>query len=213
MVHLWQAAHAETWRDDEDTLARGFHPGIEPRGRAPRAGQVEPSNDEEDRHYAARGLTMMMDGDLDGAVDVFQQIEQKDPDSPLGFVLEANATWWKIYYVSANLIDPDVFDVANMEATPYDSHFDDLDNVAIRKAEARIHQHEDLARSYLYEGYAYALRARLEGLHDRDLPTARAGKKMRSLASPGAGARSQPYGRLSGRWHLQLLCRHAPRHR
>jgi hypothetical protein len=53
--------------------------------------------------------------------------------------------------------------------------------VAIRKAEARIHTHEDLARSYLYEGYAYALRARLEGLHDRDLSTARAGKKMRSL--------------------------------
>ena len=143
------------------------------------AGSNRP-NDEDDRHYAARGVAMMMDGDLDGAIEVFQQIEQKDPDSPVGFVLEADATWWKIYYVSANLIDPDVFDVANMEATPYDSHFDDLDNVAIRKAEARIHLHQDLARSYLYEGYAYALRARLEGLHDRDLATARAGKKMRS---------------------------------
>ena len=143
------------------------------------AGPARP-NDEEDRRYAARGVNMMMDGDLDGAVEVFQQIEQKDPDSPLGFVLEADATWWKIYYVSANLIDPDVFDVANMEATPYDSHFDDLDNVAIRKAEARIHLHQDLARSYLYEGFAYALRARLEGLHDRDLATARAGKKMRA---------------------------------
>ena len=105
-------------------------------------------NDEDDRHYAARGVDMMMDGDLDGAIEVFQQIEQKDPDSPVGFVLEANVTWWKIYYVSANLIDPDVFDVANMEATPYDSHFDDLDNVAIRKAEARIHLHQDLARSF-----------------------------------------------------------------
>jgi tetratricopeptide (TPR) repeat protein len=143
------------------------------------AGPSQP-NDEEDRHYAVRGVAMMMDGDLDGAIEVFQQIEQKDPDSPLGYVLEADATWWRIYYVSANLIDPDVFDIANMEATPYDSHFNDLDNVAIHKAEARIHRHQDLARSYLYEGYAYALRARLEGLHDRDLPTARAGKRMRS---------------------------------
>jgi hypothetical protein len=137
-------------------------------------------NDEDDRHYAGRGVNMMMDGDLEGAIEVFQQIEQKDPESPLGYVLEADATWWRIYYVSANLIDPDVFDVANMEATPYDSHFDDLDNVAIRKAVARIHLRQDLARSYLYEGFAYALRARLEGLHDRDLPTARAGKRMRS---------------------------------
>jgi hypothetical protein len=137
--------------------------------------------DEEDRRDAVRGVNMMMDGDLDGAVAVFQQIERNDPDSPLGFVLEADATWWKIYYVSADLIDPDVFAVSNMGATPYDSHFDDLDNVAIHKAEAHVHQHEDLARSYLYEGYAYALRARLEGLRDRDLPTARAGKKMRVL--------------------------------
>jgi tetratricopeptide (TPR) repeat protein len=98
----------------------------------------------------------------------------------LGYVLEANVTWWKIYYASANLIDPDVFDVANMEATPYDSHFEDLDNVAIRKAEARIHMREDLSRSLLYDGFAYALRARLDGLHDRDLATARAGKKMRA---------------------------------
>jgi len=137
-------------------------------------------NDEEDRHYAARGVELMMDGDLDGAAEVFKQVEQKDPDSPVGFVLEADATWWKIYYVSANLTDPDVFDVANVEATPYDSHFQDLDNVAIRKAEARIHAHRELARSLLYEGFAYALRARLDGLHDRDLPTARSGKKMRS---------------------------------
>ncbi|MGO8789360.1 MAG: tetratricopeptide repeat protein [Terriglobia bacterium] len=139
------------------------------------------TKDEDDRHASVRGVDLMMDGDLDGAVAVFQQIEQRDPDSPVGFVLEADVTWWRIYYVSANLIDPDVFDVANMESTPYDSHFDDVDSVAIHKAEAFIHQHQDIARNSLYEGYAYALRARLEGLHDRDLPTARAGKKMRVL--------------------------------
>ena len=142
-----------------------------------RSGQA---NDEDDRQYAVHGLNLMMDGDLDGAIQVFQQIQRKDPQSPVGFVLEANATWWKIYYNSANLIDPDVFDVANMEATPYDSHFNDLIAVSLQKAEARIHAKEDLARSNLYAGFAFALRARLEGLHDRDLPTARAGKKMRN---------------------------------
>jgi hypothetical protein len=139
------------------------------------------ASDADDRQYAARGLVLMMDGDPSAAIEVFQQIQYRDPQSPLGFVLEANATWWRVYYASANLIDPDVFDVTNQEATPYDSHFSDLVNISIRKAEARIHAREGLARSYLYEGYAYALRARLEGLHDRDLPTARAGKKMRAL--------------------------------
>ena len=140
-----------------------------------------PASDADDRQHAARGLGQMMDGDLSAAIEVFQQIKRRDPESPLGFELEANATWWRVYYASANLTDPDVFDVTNQEATPYDSHFNDVVKISIRKAEARIHAREDLARSYLYEGYAYALRARLEGLHDRDLPTARAGKKMRAL--------------------------------
>jgi len=142
--------------------------------------RINPSQDEDARHYAARGVEMMMDGDLDGAAEVFQQIEQKYPDSPVGFALEADATWWKIYFVSANLIDPDVFDVANMEATPYDSHFQDLDTIAIRKAEAGIHARENLARNYLYLGFANALRGRLDGLHGRDLATARSGKRMRA---------------------------------
>jgi tetratricopeptide (TPR) repeat protein len=139
------------------------------------------ANDAYDRQYAVRGIDLMMDGDLSAAIEIFRQIQNRDPQSPLGFVLEADATWWRIYYASANLIDPDVFDVSNQEATPYDSHFNDLVDVSIRKAEARVHADEDLARSYLYEGYGYGLRARLEGLHDRDLPTARAGKKMRAL--------------------------------
>ncbi len=55
-----------------------------------------------------------------------------------------------------------------MEATPYDSHFDDLNRVAIHKAEVRIRAQDDLPRNLLYEGFAYALRARLDGLHDRE---------------------------------------------
>jgi len=47
--------------------------------------------DEDVRHSAVPGVTMMKDEDLDGAVAVFQQIEQKDPDSPVGYVLEADA--------------------------------------------------------------------------------------------------------------------------
>jgi len=146
----------------------------------PALAQTGPWSDEDDRQHALPGLDLMMNGDLDAAIAVFQQIQRNDPQSPLGYVLEADATWWKVYYDSANLIDPDVFDVANLEATPYDSHFNDLIDVAIRKADARIRARQELARSYLYAGFAYALRARFEGLHDRDLPTARAGKKMRA---------------------------------
>jgi len=130
---------------------------------------------------ARQGIDLLMDGDPDAAIGIFRQIQQKDSRSPLGYVLEADATWWKIYYSTANLIDPDVFAATDLPTTPYDAPFEELVKATIRKSEANIRAKQEVARSYLYEGFAYALRARLAGLRDKDLPTARAGKKMRSL--------------------------------
>jgi len=38
---------------------------------------------------ACHGMQLLMDGDIDGAFQVFRQIEQPEPESPLGYVLEA----------------------------------------------------------------------------------------------------------------------------
>ncbi|HEV2348871.1 MAG TPA: hypothetical protein VG028_03390 [Terriglobia bacterium] len=122
-----------------------------------------------------------MNGDPDEASKTFRAIELQSPNSPLGYLLDADATWWKIYLTTADLVDPDVFDVLISSSSPYDSHFHDLINVAIKKARARIHARQDVARSELFEGLAYALRARFYGLRDNDLATARAGKRMRML--------------------------------
>ena len=138
------------------------------------------SPDSHHREIARRGLDLLMNGDPDGAIAVFSEIRRDDPQSPLGYLLEADATWWRIYFATGNLIDPDVFDVVSSPATPYDSHFESLIHATINKSEARIRAGQDVARSYLYEGMAYALEARLAGLRGKDLPTARAGKKMRA---------------------------------
>ena len=129
-----------------------------------------------------------MNGDPDGSIEVFRQIERQDPESPLGYLLEADATWWEIYLTTANLIDPDVFDVVNSKTSSYDSHFEELINSTIQKSEAGIHAREDVPRNRLYEGLAYALRARYYGLRDQDLPTARAAKKMRALLLAAKGS-------------------------
>src|SRR5215472_3113730 len=131
---------------------------------------------------ARHGMQLLMDGNLDEAIQVFRQIEQGDPESPLGYVLESDANWWKIYLTEGNLIDPDVFEALSEAVTPYDADFQRLDTLAIQKAEAQIHSHKDAARAHLYEGFAYALQARLEALRDQALATARAGKKMRNLS-------------------------------
>ncbi len=122
-----------------------------------------------------------MDGDINEAIRLAREIEKSDPQSPLGYLLEADAVWWRIYYSTSNLIDPDVFSSTNTETTPHDAHFEDLLGITINKAEAGIKANQDVAHNYMYEGMAYALRARLAGLRDKALPTARAGKKMRAL--------------------------------
>lgn len=130
---------------------------------------------------AHQGLDALMNGDPDEAIKTFHTVEAIAPDSPLGYLLEADATWWKIYLTTARLVDPDVFDVLIISSSPYDSHFHDLLNVAISKARKNIRAQEDVARNELYEGVAYALRARFYGLRDNDFAAARAAKTMRAL--------------------------------
>jgi tetratricopeptide (TPR) repeat protein len=127
-------------------------------------------------------MNELMDGDFDAATEIFRQIQKSDPESPLGYLLEADANWWKIYLTEANLIDPDVFEALSEAVTPYDADFRRLDELAIRKAETRLHAHQDEARSYFYAGMGYGLRARLEALRDHALGTARAGKRLRNLS-------------------------------
>jgi tetratricopeptide (TPR) repeat protein len=160
LLSLWVAVSTGAWAQEVAAQALG---------------------DTEARAVGRHGLDLMMDGNLDRAIEIFRDIQKKDPQSPLGYLLEADAVWWRIYYATANLTDPDVFAATDLPSTPYDAHFKDLVNATISKSEARIRAQQDVARNYLYQGMAYALRARLEGLRDRDLPTARAGKKMRSL--------------------------------
>ncbi|MGH9356571.1 MAG: hypothetical protein ACRD10_10625, partial [Terriglobia bacterium] len=133
------------------------------------------------RQLGDKSMAQLMEGDLATAIAISRRIQSNDPSSPLGYLLEADAAWWKIYYTTADVIDPDVFDVVSSTTTPYDSKFHNLIQTTIRKAKSRIAHRQDIARSTLYEGMAYALMGRLDGLRAEDMATARDGKKMRSL--------------------------------
>ncbi len=130
-----------------------------------------------------QGIDRLMNGDPDSAISFFQQAQKQAPEWPVGYLMEADATWWKIYYRTSNLIDPDVFDVVSTYSTPYDNHFEEMVETTIAKSRAmrKKGQGKEVAAGYLYEGMAYALEGRLSGLRARDLATARAGKKMRNL--------------------------------
>jgi tetratricopeptide (TPR) repeat protein len=135
-----------------------------------------PADLEEARH----GLDLLMNGQPDAALEIFQRVEANDPQSPLGDLLTADALWWKIYFATGNLTNPEVFDVASEQTTPYDAEFNQRVNAVLRKAQARIRAGQDVARNELYLGMGYALQARLLGMRGEDLATARAGKQMRA---------------------------------
>src|SRR5258708_26141751 len=40
--------------------------------------------------------------DLDGATEAAQHMQQEQPDHPLGFLLEAEAMWWRTWCTSAD---------------------------------------------------------------------------------------------------------------
>ncbi|MBI4165025.1 MAG: hypothetical protein HY508_04755 [Acidobacteria bacterium] len=132
------------------------------------------------RARAKSGIDLLMDGKLDESIAIFREIQKSDPQSPLGDLLEANALWWKIYYSTGNLVDPDVFIATNKAVTPNNPAFDKLTSSAISKAEARIKAGQEVARSQLYAGMAWGLRGRLLALRDKRMATARAAKKMRA---------------------------------
>ena len=130
---------------------------------------------------AQQGLELLMNGDPDGAINLFRKIESDDPDSALGYLMEADAVWWKIYFATGNLVDPDVFEVGSNSTSPYDSRFNKVVDMAITKARANRNANHDVARNYLYEGMAYGLLGRLAAMRDSNLAAARAAKQMRSL--------------------------------
>ena len=45
-------------------------------------------SDAELRATTRRGIAVLMDGDPDGAIEIFRQIQKADPQSPLGYLFE-----------------------------------------------------------------------------------------------------------------------------
>jgi tetratricopeptide (TPR) repeat protein len=148
---------------------------------AARAAARPQTSEAEQIKVAQQGLHLLMNGDPGAAIKVFRKIESDDPDSALGYLMEADAIWWKIYLTTGNLIDPDVFVVPSSSRTPYDSRFNKLLDTAISKARANRKANHDVARNDLYEGMAYGLRGRLASMRESNLAAARAAKQMRSL--------------------------------
>ncbi len=126
---------------------------------------------------ATEGLRLIYSGDPDAAIELFRKLESQQPDHPLGYLLEANARWWKLYCEACE-IKWNTIDAWHRPKLPEDAAYFELADRAIALAEARL-KASDQAEMQLYAGMGYALKARLLGLRDERKATARAGVKAR----------------------------------
>ncbi len=127
---------------------------------------------------AQQGLNLLYStGEPERALEIFRQMEKSDPTHPLGFLLEADALWWQIYCEACE-IKWNTIDAWDRPDHADDAYISLLDKT-ISLADQRIAK-RDSAEMELYAGMAWALKARVLGLHNGRRATAHAGVTARS---------------------------------
>src|SRR6266851_3074834 len=115
--------------------------------------------------------------DLDGAAEAAKHMEQERPNHPLGYLLEAEALWWRIWCATADFKYA-MSDARRRPKLPADQHYFELSARALSLTEVQIKQGES-AEMQFYAGMAEASAARLYGLRAENRNAARAGVRGR----------------------------------
>jgi hypothetical protein len=121
----------------------------------------------------------MYSGKTDQAVALARKLEAARPEHPLGYLVEADVLWWKIYckWSERKYNTTDAWSHTRPAEPDDDAELALADKVT-RLAEASITK-SDTAEMELYAGLGYASRARLLGLRFEKMPVARAGVEAR----------------------------------
>ena len=115
--------------------------------------------------------------DLDGAVEAAKRMEEQQPSHPLGYLLEAEALWWRMWCSSAEF-KYGMSDARRRLKLTADQHYFELAAKASLLAEAHLKERES-AEMQFYAGMADAAAARLYGLRAENRNTARAAVRGR----------------------------------
>jgi tetratricopeptide (TPR) repeat protein len=127
---------------------------------------------------AAHALDQIYSGDPDAAIATARDIESEQPQSPVGYLLEDEADWWKIYCADCE-IKWGMIDAWKHPKKREDEAYFALADKAISLARSQLAK-SDTAEMHLYAGLGLALKARLYGLRDEKRPTAHAGVAARA---------------------------------
>jgi tetratricopeptide (TPR) repeat protein len=116
-------------------------------------------------------------GDFEGGRAAALRLQEEQPEHPIGYLLEAEALWWKIWCTSAEFKYGMTFPRHRAKLSA-DRHYLELAAKASALAEEKIAEH-DSAEMQFYAGMGEALTSRLYGLRGEGRNTARAGVRAR----------------------------------
>jgi predicted negative regulator of RcsB-dependent stress response len=123
-------------------------------------------------------LDHIYSGRRDLAIPEIRELEKQTPDYPLGYLLEAEVDWWRIWCNSAEF-KYGMTMARHHEKAPSDQHYLDLTTKAYALAENSLRQHNS-GEMHLYAAMADALAARLYAMRGEYHATARAGVRART---------------------------------
>jgi tetratricopeptide (TPR) repeat protein len=129
-------------------------------------------------------MNKMYDGDSDAAMLAFRQLQRRDPRNPLGYILEAEARWWKIY-CSASTVKWGMVDAWKRGKLPADGEYLALldreialttgrENATTEAPANNSAAAPESAEMHLYAGIGLALKARMYALQGDNHATAHA---------------------------------------
>jgi tetratricopeptide (TPR) repeat protein len=126
---------------------------------------------------ASAAAEQIYSGDFDAGREAALRLQEQQPQEPIGYLLEAEALWWKIWCTSAEFKYGMTYPRRHPKS-PADRRYLELAAKVSSLAEARIAQH-DSAEMQFYAGMGDALAARLYGIRSEGRNTARAGVRAR----------------------------------
>ncbi len=126
---------------------------------------------------AHQALDRIFHAHPDEGAAIARSIEQRMPSHPIGYLLETEADWWRLYCQSSSM-RYGLIDAWSRPKSKQDDAYFALANRAIELAEAQLAQQES-APMHLFAGMGYGLEARLHGLRGDHLAVARTGVKGR----------------------------------
>jgi tetratricopeptide (TPR) repeat protein len=127
---------------------------------------------------AHESLEALYRSDAEAAIAIARRMEAARPEYPLGFLLEAEARWWRIY-CGALEFKWNHIDVWKHETSSGDEAYLAIAEKVVELAETALRAKES-AEMQLYAGMGYVLRVRMLGIRKENRATARAAVKART---------------------------------